>query len=78
MCSVVLCCAVLVRAVFLCVDYTFSSLDYDFLEMNFTPALFENLPWVWVPGSRTVVGRKLLHAVSMLRQGGMSFEAIVR
>lgn len=56
-------------------DYTFSTWDPDWLQLNFRPALFNALPWVWLPG-KTVVERALVDNIARLRSQGLSFEVI--
>jgi hypothetical protein len=58
-------------------DYTFSTWDKKWLDLNFKPALYTALPWVFLPGN-VVVSRGLLENIISLRVNGMSFEAIAK
>lgn len=58
-------------------DYTFSTWDKAWLEVNFKPALLTALPWVFLPGN-VVVSRSLMENITSLRVNGMSFESIAK
>jgi hypothetical protein len=58
-------------------DYTFSTWDKTWLQVNFKPALLTALPWVFLPGN-VVVSRSLMENITSLRVNGMSFESIAK
>lgn len=58
-------------------DYTFSTWDVPFLQLHFTPALFDALPWVMLTDKLTV-GRDLADAILAQRTYGIAFELFAR
>lgn len=57
--------------------HSFSTFDETWLDLNFKPALFTALPWVFLPGD-VMVSRSLLENIIPQRVNGMSFEAICK
>jgi hypothetical protein len=47
----------------------------DFLHLNFRPSLFAAVGWVWMPGTKLVVGCTLVD-ITAIRSQGLSFEVI--
>jgi len=45
------------------------------MELNFSPALFEALPWTLLPG-KSIVDRSLANHIVRMRSQGQSFEII--
>jgi hypothetical protein len=56
-------------------DYTFSTWNVKWMELNFSPALFEALPWTLLPG-KSIMDRSLVNHIVRMRSQGLSFEVI--
>ena len=58
-----------------CADLTISTWDQEWLEVNFKPALFVAMPWLFL-SNNVVVDKGLAQEVVTLRSQGLSFEVI--
>eukprot|EP00775_Hariotina_reticulata_P012129 gene12129-12267_t len=56
-------------------DYTFSTWNVKWMELNFSPALFEAMPWILLPGN-SIADRSLVNHIVRMRSQGLSFEVI--